>query len=92
MSRHHSAGASCPREAGLMSQRGRSVQLLRRKVGVAASVSRASGLAVLCLSLQVVLKEATGKNQTVSSTTAKWKNTQVHYIEERALGISRISF
>lgn len=61
MSRHHSAGASCPREAGLMSQRGRSVQLLRREVGVATSVRRASGLAVLCLSLQVVLKEATGK-------------------------------
>lgn len=92
---------SCSREARALATEGtkcaaaEATQLRRREVGVGRDREHGAqggvrpGRAVL--QFTSCFKGSDEKNHTVSWTTAKWKDTQVHHLEERTLGFSHIS-
>lgn len=96
------AGGSCSREAWVHAPEGakrvaaEATQLPRCGVRVGRVPEHGAqdgvwpGRAVLEFTSR--FKGSDKKNLTVSLTTAKWKATQAHHLEERALGIPRITF
>lgn len=91
------ARGSCSREARAHATEGTqcAAPLRRREVGVGCDREHGAqgGVRPGCAVLEFTscLKGSDEKNHTVSWTTAKWKDTQVHHLEERTLGFSHIS-